>query len=323
MIVESVFNASSVEEYLAFLARRGRKETTLKHFRYTIRKGGEALRKAGVVDPYEIDAEDVIAMEQLLDLKESTRRVVVVTTGCYIGWLTGRNPAHDAAILWNGEAPARKWITPEEYRRMMAKACPWMRLVLALGATMGLRRTEMANLALGDIEDGYLTVHGKGRGKEGKVVTMAMSEAVRKELDAYLKVRRPSESDRLLISCQRKAMNPGSIANAVVKLGRECGVELSMHSLRRLYAMTMADAGIPLETMARMMRHASPEVTMRCYLKADPRRMATAQSAVDAALACRRTSIKYPVAHYEYADRKGWIDAERTVRASQVMRILV
>lgn len=287
MIVESVFNESSVEEYLSFLARRGRKAHTIRHQRYALLKGGEALRKADVVSPYDVDCEDVIAMEQLLDLKESTRRGIVTTTGCYLRWLTGRNPAEEAAILWNGETPARKWITPEEYRRMMARACPWMRLVLALGATMGLRRSEMAGLTLADVEDGMVVVHGKGRGKDGKVETMVQSEAVRKELAAYLKVRKESESDALLISHRRKAMNPGSIANAVVRLGRECGVDLSTHSLRRLYAMTMADAGVPLETMARMMRHNSPETTMKCYLKADPRRMATALSAVDAALACR------------------------------------
>ena len=72
-----------------------------------------------------------------------------------------------------------------------------------------------------------------------------------------------------------------------------------MHTLRRLYATTLADAGVPLETIARMMRHESPVTTLRCYLKADPRRMDEAQSKVDDVLALREhTNIsdgdKYP-----------------------------
>lgn len=283
---ESVFNESSVDEYASYLSRKGRKDDSIKHVRYMVLKGGRTLRLVGATDPFRIDEDDMVALAQALDLKESTRKGVVGATGRYLKWLTGKDPAKDAAILWNAGSVERKWITPDDYRRMMAKASEWQRLVLALGATMGLRRSEIAGISLGDIDGAYLTVHGKGHGEEGKTSTMAMSEAVRKELDAYLKVRRPSDSDALLVSCRRKPMNAGSIANAVVKLGRECGVEMSMHSLRRLYAMTMADAGVPLETMARMMRHSNPEITMQCYLKADPRRMSAAQTAVDCALAC-------------------------------------
>ena len=59
-----------------------------------------------------------------------------------------------------------------------------------------------------------------------------------------------------------------------------------MHTLRRLYATTLADAGVPLETIARMMRHECMDTTMRCYLRADPRRMADASAKVDSILAC-------------------------------------
>ena len=151
---------------------------------------------------------------------------------------------------------------------------------------MGLRRSEIAGLRLADVQDGFVVIHGKGHGPEGKVEVKAMTEAVQREIATYLAVRRLSASDALFISYRGTPMNAGSIANAIVKLGRECGVDLSMHSLRRLYAMTLADAEVPLETIMRMMRHAGPDVTVQCYLKADPRRMAAASEAVDKALAC-------------------------------------
>lgn len=286
MDATTIFNPSSIEDYLQWLLRRCRKATTVKRMRYTLRKGGEGLAAVGVSDPRETTPEDIIAMEQALNLKESTRRGVVVATGCYLRWLTGKDLVREAGIRWNGGSVNRKWLTLEDYRRMMAQANPWQRLVLALGATMGLRRSEIANLKLSDVQDGTITIHGKGFGPEGKVEAKTMTDAVRKEYEAYLKIRKPSESDALFISYRGTPMNAGSIANAVVKLGRDCGVDMTMHSLRRLYAMTLADAEVPLETIMRMMRHTRPEVTVQCYLRADPRRMAEASEAVDKALAC-------------------------------------
>lgn len=286
MSATSIFNPSSVDEYLQWLLRRGRKESTILRMHYTLRKGGEGLAAVGASDPEEVTPEDIIAMEQSLDLKESTRRGVVVAVGCYLRWLTGEDLVRKAGIRWNGGSVERKWITSRDYKRMMIRANQWQRLVLALGATMGLRRSEIARLTLEDVQDGIIVIHGKGCGPEGKIEEKPMTEAVRKELEMYLRVRKPSDSNVLLISYRGTPMNAGSIANSIVKLGRECGVELSMHSLRRLYAMTMADAEIPLETIMRMMRHSRPEVTVQCYLRADPRRMALASEAVDEALLC-------------------------------------
>ena len=74
--------------------------------------------------------------------------------------------------------------------------------------------------------------------------------------------------------------------------------------MRRLYATTLADAGVPLETIARMMRHESPVTTMRCYLRADPRRMDEAQRRVDEILAFRSSGgIIYLRSHRGYADK--------------------
>lgn len=59
-----------------------------------------------------------------------------------------------------------------------------------------------------------------------------------------------------------------------------------------------------METIARMMRHENPATTMRCYLRADPRRMADAQKRVDELLAFRASGgIIYLASHRGYADK--------------------
>lgn len=43
----------------------------------------------------------------------------------------------------------------------------------------------------------------------------------------------------------------------------------------------MSDAGVDLDTIRRMMRHSSLETTLKCYLHADPRKMAGAVSKIN------------------------------------------
>lgn len=70
----------------------------------------------------------------------------------------------------------------------------------------------------------------------------------------------------------------------IEKLGQRVGVDLSAHSLRRLFAMTMLDLGIDLEEIRVMMRHKFVETTLECYIEADPRRASHVIECIDLAL---------------------------------------
>ena len=277
------------DEYCDMLVRRGRKESTAKAVRNSVLRCSGWLAAHGIVRAEDVDVEAVAEMAAGIGGKESTRRQVVSGFAGYYRWLTGEDVVKRARLLWN---PAecqvdRTWITAEEYRRMMDASQPRERLMLALGATMGLRRAEMCALTLDDVRGGVVRIRGKGHG-EGKEVPKPMSEAVRRELAGYLAVRPRSASEALLLSAKGEALDPGSVYWLVTRIGRSVGVEVSPHTLRRLYATTLADAGVPLETISRMMRHETVETTMRCYLRADPRRMREASTRVDEALAVLR-----------------------------------
>ena len=294
---------SRADEYCEVLVRRGRKESTAKDVRNALRRCSEWLAARGVTDPEEVTPEDVAQLAQGLAGKESTRKQVVSGFAGYMRWATGRDVVAQARLLWNPPSgESRTWITAEEYRRMMESSQPRDRLVLALGATMGLRCSEMCGLSLEDVEGGVVRIGGKGHGPDGKAVEKDMTEAVRKELGAYLAVRPDSPSDALLLSVRGNPLGRSDVYNVVHGVGREHGLDVSPHTLRRLYATTVADAGVPLETIARMMRHESPETTLRCYLKADPRRMRDAAAKVDGALACRWAVFIYLRSLRRYAD---------------------
>jgi len=61
-------------------------------------------------------------------------------------------------------------------------------------------------------------------------------------------------------------------------------IKATCHTLRRFYCTNLADAGTELDTLRRMMRHSSIEITLESYVRADPRKMKTATNSVDDAL---------------------------------------
>ena len=277
--------ADRLGEYAESLRSRGRKPLTVKGAEQAVRICVRWLEERGIRSWEEVTPAAVSGMAHGIPGKESTRRIRVSAFSGYAKWCTGSDIVAQAGILWNPQGEAsRKWISAEDYRRMMEAAKPRERLILALGATMGLRRTEIASLTLSDVRGGEIRVLGKGHGC-GKVVVKTMSEPVRRELSAYMAVRPECRTDRLLVGKGGKSLAPEGVRRALDRVAGPLGIDMSPHSLRRLYAMTLADAGVPLETIARMMRHESPVTTMQCYLRADPRRMADAQAKVDAILA--------------------------------------
>lgn len=292
-------------EYCELMARRGRREATVEGIRYAIARCSQWLEARGIESFEQVTPDDVAEMAYTMGGKESTRKQYVTRFGGYLRWLTGKDVVRQALIMWNPVGDeSRAWITAEDFRALMGLAGPRERLILALGATMGLRRSEMCALDMEDVADGSVRIRGKGHGPEGKVATKEASEAVRRELAAYLKVRPRSEDRALLLSARGRRLDPSSIYWLLKGLGDEAGVRLPTHALRRLYATTLADAGVPLETIARMMRHESPLTTMRCYLRADPRRMGQAQAQVDALLAVRGRNIQIASRPCRSADKR-------------------
>ena len=167
-------------------------------------------------------------------------------------------------------------------------------LVLALGAAMGLRRAEIANLKLNDISEDSILVRGKGHGPNGKVDTMPMPRIVREAMEAYMPMRQriideygDNSHGHLLIrrfTYASEPIPPDTIGDMVYRLGKRADVEVTTHSLRRLFATTMNDNGVKLDTIRRMMRHQSLDTTLKCYINADPRLVKSATDCIDEAL---------------------------------------
>ncbi len=248
--------------------------------------------KKKAVNINDITAYDFHLMRNnMTEYAESSLRLMLYGFGLFLEYFTGKNPCIQARLRWNGIETDKVWITGDEWSRLFDAADPMMRLVLALGGSMGLRRTEILTIKMSDISGNLLRVVGKGTGN-GKIVTMEMSYPVTECLKPYLEWRNGivtkygDRSGGNLLICPVKTnlgkpLSPTMLNQMLCDLSDRTGIKWTLHSLRRLFCMTQIDNGVDLETTSKMMRHSSKETTVNSYIKADPRKLHLALAAVN------------------------------------------
>ncbi len=223
---------------------------------------------------------------------ESTTRSYLSKFGMFLKIAVGSNIYDQTHIRFNGDNCKRQFITIDDFIKLHDVADPLQKVMLSLGATMGVRRHEMVSLRLEDLESEKLTVRGKGTGAQGKVDRMGLTELVVKDLREWLVERQriiqefgDRSQGRLLISNHRKTIGmplTDRLADLIFEdVGNRTGVSYTSHTLRRLYCMSMKRADVELDTIRMMMRHASLETTLRCYIHADPDRITSAKDVVN------------------------------------------
>lgn len=250
-----------------------------------------------VKGPFHLESLDPFDMQVLrnafVGFCESTVKSYIRTFGLFLGFAIGRNLTEEAHLWFNGETVRRNFVSMDEFRELWRMGGPTEHMILALGGAMGIRRGEMVEMKLSDFNGTTVTVRGKGAGSEGKVVTMDIPELVRIALDEYLPFRAGllacgDRSDgNLLVNPHARDLGRPMTSRChqtiLNSLSKETGIYFTAHGLRRMYAMNLADAGIELDTIRRMMRHACLDTTLRCYLQADPRKMEGAVNSLNSA----------------------------------------
>lgn len=276
---------TQAEEFVAFLRDHGRKQTTIDGYLCGIRVCERCLT-AGQrsTDPRDQDEETFYYLRTHLHLKETSMQTRMRAYAEYLEWVTGTNPMKRAKLLWNPMHYDRVYISKDDFNRLLVffrpPYPPCYRLMLMLGGLLGLRRAEIARLTVSDIHGSSLTVHGKGHGEEGNVQEVHLPPELRSELESYLRWRRwilsrdGVRTDWLIIFTEKygHASDPrrriDRMSYHFSKMAKESGIPFTPHSLRRLYATALYEAGIDLQVIAGLMRHANPSITWK-YIRTD------------------------------------------------------
>ena len=261
--------------WLEDLRSNGRKSNTIMTHRNNVYQCLWRLAAGGFSTRAEyIGAGEIIYLWETMGLKEGVKRAYLRSLSNMVQFHTGRDPVKEANILYNRDIRERVFITKDEFIGAYRSGDEMERLVLILGGFLGLRRAEMVSITNADISGNMLTVHGKGHGEDGLVAVIPLNKPVMDAIAAYRASdmkQGVSLDDRLLqVRDHRGRLHgipPTQLSNLVSDLGKRCGIRMTTHSLRRLYATLLYyDAECDLQTVKSMMRHADVSTTLKCYV---------------------------------------------------------
>lgn len=193
-------------------------------------------------------------------------------------------------VRWPTDSrPQVDWLSPDQAKALLsADKTHIQAIVIHCELELGMRRVEVVRLKSKDIyfEEGFLQVVGKGpQGGKPRLIPFATrSESVfrswlkhRAEMVAAAYARYPISTvdpPQMIIWSRGGKLHAyseeGYGIDKVVSdpLSAKLGFHFSNHTLRRTFGRAMFRAGVPTETIAKILGHDSTEVTLR-YIGVD------------------------------------------------------
>lgn len=145
--------------------------------------------------------------------------------------------------------------------------------MIALMASTGMRRAEVAALKLSDLHDGG-EIHVTGKGNKQRKVFIVNGTA--RAMADWLSIRGTAGEH---VYCTigktgtintRHGLTPQSINKMLTKRGSQAGIEdFTAHDFRRTLAGTLLDNGNDIATVARLLGHSSVSTTQRYDRRGD------------------------------------------------------
>ena len=133
-------------------------------------------------------------------------------------------------------------------------------LLVDLAIHTGLRRSELANLRVGDIDlDKSILIVRRGKGAKDRVIPL--SNYMTSKINAYIQNKKEEES---LFD-----LSPATISGKIKKFARKAGVSIHTHSLRDYFATLLSERGATIREIQSLLGHSNLTHTERYTLHTD------------------------------------------------------
>jgi integrase len=180
---------------------------------------------------------------------------------CRVRGLALRNPfSREAGFrIPRHEGKSERWLTAEEAGRLLARlreeSPVWADMAL-ISLHTGLRLSELWRIRGQDVAPGAgaLTVSGKNGRREAVPLTPEAERAL---------LRRPAEPGAFVFPRGSEPFYRAVRAAGLDPPGADRAHRVVFHTLRHTFASWLAQAGVDLYTIQKLMRHASPVMTQR------------------------------------------------------------
>lgn len=269
------------DEWLRRLRSGGRSESALRAYRTAIddllawaersRRGSELFEERAIVD-YLDD------YQRRLSPAPATyhRRFLVLRR--FMRWVSRRDGVPDPFLDLDAPPKPRQesdWLTPEEFRRMVAAASQPRRrhagiverdqLVLLALVTTGLRRSELIALDWRDLElDGRPSLLVR-RGKGGKPRRQPLASQIGDELRRLREEKNPQPTDPVFCGLAGGRLQPKVLAGIIRRAVDGAGIEkkVTAHTLRHTAASWLRQATGDARLVAEYLGHADLSTVSR------------------------------------------------------------
>lgn len=262
----SIFN-----EYLLSLKLENKAEATVSKYRSIIEK----FLVGCTVPIEELTAGDVLAwfLQYSINKKPKTIDLVLACLSSFFTFCLAEEYMETVVIKnrWRPKIPYSlpNYLNEQEYARvkLAAEKLPIRdRAVILFLFSSGVRRSEVAQLTIQDVNLVKRTVEVVGKGK--KIRHVHISEECALVLREYLQTRTADESGPLFLNKFKQHLGAQGIYKITTSLGKLAGLKrrLNPHSCRHTFATNMLARGTELEFIADEMGHADLNTT-RVYAR--------------------------------------------------------
>ena len=221
-----------------------------------------------VIDEFDLLEYKQVLLKQELSVITVNRKLASINTLCRYLWETNQvTEEFHVKLIKNRDKPEYKGIQPQMLpllREMVYQSKNPMHIcILELLLGTGIRVSEMVNLNLNDVvfsetkassldNRGFIRILGKGMVNR----TLSMNQNVETAIKEYLKVRKDTNSNRLLIG-QRGALGRGAVEIMLKNYGKKLGIDITPHMLRHTVGYQLVKKNTPMTTIQQILGHES------------------------------------------------------------------
>ena len=259
-------NIKVIKSYIACIIVEGKAKSTAKQYCYHIKKMFDFL---GNKRYDEITSRDIMTWLASLKIKGNNNRTVSNNRNCvsaFFKWLfreslIEKNPLDSIQTIKVPEEELKAFSSEEiDTIRSNCKK-PVERAMVEMLLSSGLRVSELCNLKLEDIDFNGLTIYVKC-GKGGKDRTTYFTPVARKYLKKYLNENK-HKSEYVFTNHCGNQYTPSGIRHITTDLAERCQIHIHPHRFRRTLATDLAEKGMPIQEIQKLLGHTSIETTRK------------------------------------------------------------
>jgi len=167
------------------------------------------------------------------------------------------------------EPPDQRFLTEEEYQKVIAVGDEEFQTWAKFLANTGLRVTEFCELTWSAVDSEFASISLKGKGR--KVRTIPLNQVCR-DILVNLKASNPNTLYPIHLSKSGDKLSRHQVRDRCLQIAKRVGIpRFGPHSLRHYFATTLLKRGVSLKNVSLLLGHSSVHITETIYIHILPK----------------------------------------------------